>query len=221
MATVLVFDLDDTLFPEEQFVLSGFRAVDSWLLERGHAGFLAGAELLFRNRIRGNTFDRTLSELKIARADLLVPELVKIYREHKPTLKLHEDAAWALHHFSKRKQLGLITDGYLITQQNKIAALQIAHLFKAMICSDEFGKEHWKPSPTPYQKLIESIGCRHQDCVYIADNPKKDFVTAKKLGWHTIQILRSGGEYASVEVPAEYEAEIKISSLHELAPIIQ
>jgi putative hydrolase of the HAD superfamily len=30
----LVFDLDDTLYPEKDFVLSGFDAVDRWLKER-------------------------------------------------------------------------------------------------------------------------------------------------------------------------------------------
>ena len=31
MIRTVVFDLDDTLFPEREFVLSGFAAVDAWL----------------------------------------------------------------------------------------------------------------------------------------------------------------------------------------------
>lgn len=31
MIKVVVFDLDDTLFPEHEFVLSGFRVVSNWV----------------------------------------------------------------------------------------------------------------------------------------------------------------------------------------------
>ena len=44
----VVFELDDTLYPERQFVLSGFRAVDDWLKAKYRVpGFFAGAEKLF------------------------------------------------------------------------------------------------------------------------------------------------------------------------------
>ena len=35
----------------------------------------------------------------------------------------------------------------------------------------------------------------HAQCVYIADNAKKDFVAPNALGWTTIQIVRSDGVY--------------------------
>ena len=56
MRRVVVFDLDDTLFPERQYVLSGFRAVDMWLKEaHGLIGFYDHANALF-NEGHGQRF---------------------------------------------------------------------------------------------------------------------------------------------------------------------
>ncbi len=220
MCSVLVLDLDDTLFPEKQFVLSGFQEIDRFLLERGYSGFFAEARRLFDSGIRGDVFDRVLRSLGVMEAAQLIPELIKIYREHAPTLQLHKDADWTLRFFHKRNQLGLITDGYLLTQKNKVKALGIAHYFDAVVYSDEFGRDHWKPSPTPYMKLKGILGCDHRNCVYVADNPKKDFVTPNKLGWRTIQICRPDGEYAFAQAPLGFQAQEKISTLQELQALI-
>ncbi len=219
MCSVLVLDLDDTLFPEEQFVLSGFRAVDEWLTNQlGLHGFFKESKALFSAGVRGNIFNLALQ--KSGQSAEMVPQLIEVYRNHKPSLTLHEDAAWALRHFSGKKRMGMITDGYLFTQRNKVEALNIAEHFEAIIYSDQFGRDHWKPSPTPYLKVIEALNCNHTDCVYVSDNVKKDFVTPNKLGWKTIQISRPGGEYAGVEAPPEFQAHLKISSLYELKKLI-
>src|SRR5687767_769940 len=94
-APVLVFDLDDTLYPECDYVRSGFAAVDRWLREhRGVTGFSEIANAHFRGGRRGNIFDLSLEELGLPRDPALVSRLVTVYREHKPSIRLHEDAEW-------------------------------------------------------------------------------------------------------------------------------
>ena len=61
----LIFDLDDTLYPERTYVISGFRAVAAWAEE--HIGIpqkQAFDELcqLFESGIRGNTFNYWLEK---------------------------------------------------------------------------------------------------------------------------------------------------------------
>ncbi|HTG43345.1 MAG TPA: HAD family hydrolase, partial [Verrucomicrobiae bacterium] len=172
-----MFDLDDTLFPESSYVRSGFEAVSAWL-ERTHdvQGFCLRAERLFESGARGNIFNLALTELGIPSSQERVSELVKIYREHIPSLHLHPDADWALARASACRRVGLLTDGYLIAQKRKVAALQLEGRVAAIIYSDFYGRDHWKPSPTPYCKLVEALQCRHSDCVYISDNPIKDFL---------------------------------------------
>lgn len=115
--------------------------------------------------------------------------------------------------------MAIITDGYLATQHNKINALGIATQFNAIVYSDSFGRDHWKPSPTPYRSLAEQLRCEGAECVYIGDNPAKDFVAAKDLCWRTVRIRREGGEYGGLRVDAHFEAEIVLESLYELEGI--
>lgn len=212
-----MFDLDDTLFPEHEYVLSGFRAVGVWLEEKQSIeSFFPVAEAFFRKGERGNIFNLALQKLGVQGGDKLVPGMVKVYREHSPDISLFDDARWALEHFKPLKKLGIITDGYLVTQKNKVAALKIENCIDIIIYTDEFGREHWKPSETPYRKLMEALDCRGNECVYVADNPCKDFVTARALEWQTVQIIRKEGEYADSACEKKYEPEAKIATLYEL-----
>lgn len=217
MIRAVVFDLDDTLFPERDFVLSGFRAVGNWLArERGRRGFAEAAQDLFDAGHRGKVFDEACARLGVPADEAPIQQLVQVYREHKPSLSLHADARWALDYFSGRKKLGLLTDGYLVTQRNKVEALGIASRFDAIVYSDELGRANWKPSPIPYRKAMEALQCAGPECVYVADNPAKDFVAAKELNWLTVQICRPSGEYEAGAADARYEAHRRINSLNEL-----
>lgn len=220
MRRVVVFDLDDTLFPERQYVLSGFRAVDGWLKDaRGLTGFYDRAKALFEAGRRGNIFDVALAESGCSGDRALIGELVRIYREHAPALTLYEDARWAIDVLGARGPLGLISDGYLVAQQRKLAALGIAEAFQAVVFSDALGRDAWKPSPRPYQRLMELIPGAPGEFVYVADNPRKDFVTARRLGWRTIQVARREGVYHDVEAPPEYRADAVITSLFALESV--
>lgn len=221
MIEVLVFDLDDTLFPEHQFVLSGFQVVSNWVATKySISGFFEVAWQLFKEGIRNQIFNLTLEKLRVEYESCMIQELVQIYRQHQPIISLHEDARWAINYFRKSKQLGMITDGYLLAQQNKVKALEIEASFDVIIYSDLYGRENWKPSSVPYQKIMQSLRCRGKECVYVADNPRKDFVTAKILDWMTVQICREGGEYSHVTTDTSHAADMKISSLTELKDII-
>lgn len=222
MIKAVVFDLDDTLFPECEYVLSGFRAVDAWLEGKYDVhGFFKIAEDRFRNGARGNIFNLALDDLRIRVEKDMIPAMVSVYREHRPTIALFDDARWALDHFSGNKKLGIITDGFLIAQKNKVRALGIEDRFDIIVYTDELGKEHWKPSETPYRQVMNVFSCEGSECVYVGDNPKKDFVTARALGWLTVHVRRPSGEYVR-HVPGKgFHADKEVLSLVELKNIIE
>lgn len=221
MIKIIVFDLDDTLFPEREFVRSGFQAVGEWILNKyGVPGFFEVAWKFFAQGNRGKIFNLVLAEIGIEDNPQIIQELLQIYREHKPQISLFSDARWAIDYFKGHKKLAAITDGYLITQRNKVAALEIASSFEAIVYSDEYGRENWKPSPVPYLKVMELTGFQGSECVYVGDNPHKDFVTAKKLSWLTVQIDRQDGEYSKNRPTPGYEADRTILSLTELEAIL-
>ncbi len=215
---IIVFDLDDTLTRERDFVFSGFHAVGEYL-DTHHQihGFEALSKELFAAGLRGTVFDQTLLRLGHSAPALLVPELVEVYRAHKPSITLFEDASEILHRFKGRFPMAIITDGYLQTQRHKIEALGLHRLVDYVLCTDQLGREHWKPSPVPYQHVMDHFGRSGQQFTYIGDNPQKDFVTARQLGWRTIQIQRPHAEYAHRDVPAGYQADQILTDLRDVS----
>ncbi|HEY9661155.1 MAG TPA: HAD family hydrolase [Allocoleopsis sp.] len=221
MLKVLVFDLDDTLFPEHQFVLSGFQAVSEWLYHQyGITNFFETAWKLFQTGQRVKIFNQALDDLCIAHEPEFIQDLVSIYRQHQPKISLHEDARWVFDYFKTDKKFGLITNGGLITQQNKVEVLGIASRFSSIIYCGEFASEYWKPSPYPYLKMMESTGCDGSEHVYVGDHPGKDFIAAKTLGWTTVRICRPDGEFSQLTTDDAHDAHFKITSLYELDQII-
>ncbi|TLS35777.1 HAD family hydrolase [Pseudalkalibacillus caeni] len=217
MITALVFDLDDTLYREIDYVKSGFKAVHQWLVENYEINeFYIRAKILFESGETKNTFNKTLDQLNISYDKEMINKLVTIYREHDPDIKLLEDANWVLTNLNKNIKLGIISDGYVNTQKRKVNALRLTEKFESIVLTDTFGRQHWKPSPFPYERIKGKLMCSHDECVYVGDNITKDFVTAKRLGWKTVQIKRDDGLYSNAISEESFQAHYQIKDLREL-----
>ena len=220
MIKTLVFDLDDTLFLERDFVRSGFKAVDHWLIENCKIkSFFSIAWDLFESGKRNTIFNLTFEQLELEYDSSMIQQLLQVYREHKPSIHLYEDAKFVIKYFSRKANLCVITDGHLVAQKNKVSALGINDAFDVILYSDAYGREHWKPSLLPYLKIMEFTNSKGSECMYVGDNPHKDFVTAKKLGWKTVRIMRQEGEHKKNQVEESYKANLQIRSLYELCKL--
>ena len=147
---LIAFDLDDTLYPELSFVESGFRAVARTVEERFPRArkFYELLWSIFSAGERRSTFNAALQQAGLGeREGVAVAELVKIYRSHMPCIPLYPDAREILATLQGKKKIGLITDGYLETQKNKFAALQLEQYVDRAVFTDAAGREAWKPNP--------------------------------------------------------------------------
>jgi putative hydrolase of the HAD superfamily len=209
----IVFDLDDTLVYEVDFLKSAFIEISNFIAP-------LSSNLLFNKMISWylngqNVFDELLN---------LYPELVNddllfVYRNHKPTLTLNDGAFEILNYCIENSYyVGLITDGRSITQRNKLEALKIGKYFDKIIISEEFGSE--KPSFSNFE-VFHELGA--DDFFYIGDNPKKDFITPNKLGWTSVCLKDKGQNIHKqhFDLPSEYLPKLVISSLNELREIIE
>jgi putative hydrolase of the HAD superfamily len=224
----VVFDLDDTLYPERQYVFSGMRAVAVWAQrELGFPPQRSFAELrgLFESGARGDTFDRWLRQHGLA-SQQRVASMVRVYRGHQPRIMPFAHARDLLRRLGRHCRLGLVTDGYLETQQRKVAALGLADCFQAIVYSDRWGRRAWKPSPRPFQAVLRRLAVEPGYAVYVADNPAKDFCGARLVGMATIRLRHPDGLYRQLE-PAcaddAPDAEIRViaeleTALDKLAP---
>jgi putative hydrolase of the HAD superfamily len=182
---VIVFDLDDTLYPERDFVQSGFREVARVLESTGSAGALERLQQLFAD---GDP-DPFGTVIEQDGAAVQKSELLRVYREHEPTLRLADGIRQMLDGFTTAdRPLGIITDGRSLTQRNKIHALGLEQWIHEIIISEEFGSE--KPAPRNYRYFENTFPGRTY--AYVGDNLEKDFLAPNQLGWTTVAVVDSG-----------------------------
>jgi putative hydrolase of the HAD superfamily len=197
MTAAVVFDLDDTLYPERDFVRSGLQAADRWLAaERGVAGLLDHAWRRFAAGERGRLFDQALADLGLAAEPALIAALVGAYRDHRPAIALAPGIGELLDSLRRRGPLALLTDGWHRTQRRKVEALGLERWCRPIVYTDLWGREHWKPSPKGFLAIQAELGLAPPQLTYVADNPVKDFRAPRALGWRTIRLRRPTGEHA-------------------------
>jgi putative hydrolase of the HAD superfamily len=202
-----VFDIDDTLYLERDYVQSGFEAVGRWVgnwvgakdfADRCWQRFLAGD--------RKSIFDEALRECGTEPADELISGLVEIYRTHEPSISLAEDASEALKIIASKVSIAVVSDGPVISQSRKVDALGLGVFATPIVLTGMFGRRYRKPHPRAFELVAK---CRPAEVyVYVADNPLKDFDAPKQLGWVTVRVRRPGGlHYAAVdeEIAPDYE----------------
>lgn len=204
--------MDDTLYLERDYVHSGFRAVGHHLqAEYGISGFADIAWNFFLEGKRGHIFDECIKIINPSNKFTDIQELVSIYRNHTPTIELANDAKHLLGQIQPEISLGLITDGPQQSQFAKIKALGINQTIEHIIVTDAQGPGWTKPSDLAFLHIESLTGNSGEECVYIADNPNKDFIAPKKLGWKSVMVCRPGSLYSSN--PGGTRADFSISDL--------
>lgn len=219
----VVFDLDDTLYPERQFAFSGFAAVAAAFQDRlGPPDECAAAmRRLFDTPNRSRVFNALLAERFGTANDALVARMIETYRNHCPALSLYPDADAALERLASRFTLGLLTDGPLVTQRNKVQALGLTGRFRAVLFTEELGPGFGKPHSIGFERIAAELGAKHHRCAYVADNPAKDFVAPNRLGWKSIRVLRPDGVYAKTPAASHGEPQATIPNLNELDELLR
>ena len=219
----IVFDLDDTLYAEMDFVRSGFHAVSEWV-ERC-LGMEATAVFNEFVRIQASstqprTFDDWLANHGLSQTNY-AQAMIDVYRSHQPHISLREGAVELLSRLSGRYRLGIVTDGYLNVQQNKICALGLHNHIEAIVCSDEFGRESWKPSHRPYLEVLNVLAVQPAKAMYIGDNPAKDFLGANQLGMVTVRYRADDGLHSTREpIDRAHAPTFEIDSLLRIEEIL-
>jgi putative hydrolase of the HAD superfamily len=221
---VLVFDLDDTLYPERQFALSGFAAAGRWAeTELGVAGLAADMTRLLDGGHLGELFRIALAERLPGHQPEHLTGLLEAYRNHEPELALFDDAGWALAHFAGQAKLGLITDGTHHVQAKKVAALGIAHHFQEIVYTHALGGRAFsKPHPMSYEIVEQALATKGSRLVYVGDNPSKDFIVPNARGWTSVMVERPQSRriHAGAPVAAGGTPQHTIASLTELQDLL-
>ncbi len=190
----IVFDLDDTLYSEKEYVRSGFGAIADTLPQIKQM-----EEKLWQAFVQmKSAIDEVLSAEGIY-TDELKQKCLSVYRFHQPNIHLYDNAKEILQQLrTDGYKLGIITDGRPEGQRAKIKALGLDELVDFIIVTDELGGvEYRKPNKAAFVKMREALGVAFEEMCYIGDNLKKDFVAPEMLGIRAIHFANADGLYST------------------------
>jgi putative hydrolase of the HAD superfamily len=206
---VVVFDIDDTLYLERDYVRSGFRAVGAWarrtlgvpdLADQAWAAFEAG--------VRSTIFNEVLSGAGVEATPELLARMVACYREHQPDILLLADARAALDAAIGTGAVAVITDGPLASQSAKARSLGLATWSQTTIFTESLGAGFGKPHHRAFELVEERLGVDGERCTYVADNPAKDFAGPHCRGWTTVRVRRPRGLHCGVDGGEDIDHEV-------------
>lgn len=187
----VIFDMDDTLYSEKDYVRSGYAQIAKYLNQPE-----AAEKLWYYFEQKQPAIDMYLAET--GRMNLK-NECLKIYRHQMPEIQLYKGVAQMLVRLSEQsKKLGIITDGRVEGQENKIAALGLKKLVDDIIITDALGGiEFRKPNEAAFRLMQEKWQLPFKKMIYIGDNPQKDFIAPEKLGMQSMYFCNPDGLYSN------------------------
>lgn len=209
---ILVLDLDDTLYDENSFVISGFRSVAKLISPLSDYSIEQLVDWMTEDLMsngRGQIFNNCLKRINHY-SDELLKACIDNYRYHKPEIVIFKEAIELLNRYARVPKY-LVTDGNPDVQNSKIDALKIRPHFEGIYPTWSFGKDWHKPSLLPFSEIARRENVALSDICYIADDPYKDFVLLNAVGASTVRVLT--GRFKNVRLSEDYEAIVQINDL--------
>lgn len=189
----VIFDLDDTLYSERQYIRSGYKKIAEFLGREDATDKLYGYFETGKAAI-----DEYLAEIFESEKKT---ECLKIYREQIPEIELYEGVVELIQDLKvKGCKVGIITDGRPKGQRNKIKALGLDKLIEDIIITDELGGTQFrKPCDIAFRIMQNRWRLPYEQIAYVGDNPNKDFQAPRQLGMRSLFFKNENGLYSRLE----------------------
>lgn len=222
MIKVVIFDLDDTLISEKEYIKSGYQHIaeiieNKFSIDKNQVY----DDLINLSRVSPkNVYNRLYDNYQIKYSKEMILDLVKEYRGHFPDIQFYDDVITCLTELKKLGiKVGIITDGYAIAQRQKLKAINAGKYFDEIIITDELGREFWKPHPKAFELTKKKFNINFDEIIYIGDNPEKDFYISTVYPITTVRILR-GGFYKERHYHKGVKEHFNVKSLKEIQSLI-
>ena len=197
LVQAILIDLDDTLYPQQQFLDQAWDVVASTAAENGidyERLRSALRTVCAQGSAKGDIIDRAL--MIVGARPALTETLVDAFQRFTPaSLDPYPEVASALSRLGRDYALAIVTDGNPAQQRAKLQSTGLRRYFDVVICSDDDGRAARKPSPIPFQRACDTLGVSIAKTIMIGDSPHKDIAGACNLGMASIRVTT--GEYAA------------------------
>jgi len=195
MIKAVIFDLDDTLVSEREYIISGYCYISEIIKDKFH---------LVKNQVFSElmnlfeesheyVFNRFFDNHSIEYTEDMINNLVSKFRNHFPNIHFYDDVIPFITYLKTNGiKVGIITDGYTNAQQQKLKSLNADNYFDEIILTDMYGREYWKPHPKAFEIMKERLEVEFDEMIFVGDNPEKDFFISNIYPIKTVRIFRNG-----------------------------
>lgn len=234
--SVVLFDLDDTLFAHRESVEAGIAAHRSTLggalaaadraaefirwnaLEEQHYHRYLAGEVDFQGQRRARARDFVAHHGVVIPDDADADAWYDAYLVHyEATWMLHDDVTGCLEEL-RPARFGIITNGHLPAQVAKIEAVGLSPWIEHVIASGEIGVA--KPDRRIFEVACAAYGVAPADAVYVGDRLHTDAIGAASAGLRGVWIDRHGLATTGALAEAAAEGIPVIRSLAELPALL-
>lgn len=188
----VIFDLDDTLYSEKEYVRSGYHKIADVIPQVDNA-----AEKLWTLfEEKKPAIDELLKQENIL-SEEVKQACLHAYRYQIPDIHLYEGVVEMIAEFKTQGlKIGIITDGRPEGQRAKLQVLGLETMVDEIIVTDEFGgPEFRKPNPLAFSTMKDKLNVAYKEMCYVGDNIKKDFISPENLGMRSIWFQNPDGLY--------------------------
>ena len=217
---LIVFDIDDTLYNEIDYVKSGYKKVSEYIENKYNQKNIYDELINLFNKSSKLVFNRLLDKLSINYTDCDIKYLVDLYQNHKPNIVLSQEVINTLNELKKEYKLAIVSDGNYNTQYLKCQALKLDKYFDEIILTSKYGKDYYKPSRKSFDLLSSKYGIDLSEMYYVADNPNKDFYISK-YGIKTVRYYNKLGIYYNDEYLDNIQEDYSINYIGQIKEILQ
>ena len=205
----VIFDLDDTLYRERRFVLSGLVEV-SRAIEASHgvpaARVFRYLQSRFRHAGRHHLLQTCCRDMGLPVRDL--PGWVAMIRAHQPRLRLPRESVMVLQRLRREgRRLGVLTNGLVGTQTAKVRALGLESLVDVVVYADHHAPGG-KPDVACFEAIRTVLGVPASRCVHVGDDRIKDVDGAHAAGMRAIWLTNGNACHPAADAVVSRIADV-------------
>lgn len=212
MVRAVVFDLDNTLvdfMAMKRLAIEG--AVNSMIdagLKLPKAEVHERIEAIYKERgiEFQNVFDQLLYDV-FQKVDykILSAGIIAYRRAREAALVPYPHVYMTLIELTKMgMKLAVVSDAPAREAWLRLCYLNLHHLFDCVVTYDDTGER--KPSPAPFQKVLDTLGVSGSEALMIGDWAERDVVGATKVGMKTV-FARYGDTFGTLNSGADYDID--------------
>jgi len=212
MIRLIIFDIDNTL---TDFIRMKDASIDAAIDAMIDAGLMFPPERIREEIYRiyeeeGIEYQKVFNQLLlnlIGEVDykMLAAGIVGYRRAREASLVLYPHVKVTLIELMKRGlKLAVISDAPRQEAWLRLCYLQLHHMFDIVLTHEDTGE--YKPSPAPFELVLERMDIEPHEAMMIGDWPERDIVGASELGIRTV-FARYGDTFGTETSGADYEID--------------